>query len=79
MAIINGNRFTKKAKIKAVISAEVLEKITAYCQWANIDDLGFFIEEAACFVFSKDKEFKNAQKKTKRGAKHNAQEAQKTN
>lgn len=66
MAIINGNRSTKKEKIKAVISVDVSEKINEYCQWAGIEDLGFFIEEAACFIFSKDKDWKQHQKSIKR-------------
>ena len=66
MAIINGNRCVTKEKIKAVISADVAAKITAYCQWANIDDIGFFIEEAACFVFSKDKDWQIHERAVKR-------------
>ena len=50
MAIINGVTSTKK------------EKINEYCQWANIEDVGFFLEEAALFVFSKDKEWKDKQR-----------------
>ena len=69
MAIINGERFTKKEKIKAVVSKEVLENIKAYCEWSDIDDLGFFIEEAACFVFSKDKDWKEHQRSIKRAKK----------
>ncbi len=66
MAIINGTRSTKKEKIKLEINAEILEKITQYCAWADIDDVSYFFEEAACFVFSKDKDFKSHQKTIKR-------------
>lgn len=66
MAIINGTRFAKKEKIKADINSDVMVKIQQYCEWANIDDIGFFIEEAACFVFSKDREWKVHQKKLKK-------------
>ncbi|KTD04053.1 hypothetical protein Lgee_0296 [Legionella geestiana] len=68
MPIINGTRFQKKEKIKAEISSEMLEKINAYCAWANIDDIGFFIEEAASFVFAKDKEWKQRGKATRKRA-----------
>lgn len=61
MAIINGNRFTKKEKIKAVLSSDIV---------ANIEDLGFFIEEAACFVFAKDKDWKDYQRSIKRTSKN---------
>lgn len=69
MAIINGNRSTKKTKIKASINADIAQKIDAYCQWAHIDDLGFFIEEAACFIFAKDKDWKSHQRAVKRSGK----------
>ncbi|KTC99419.1 hypothetical protein DIZ81_05375 [Legionella taurinensis] len=66
MPIISGNRFQKKEKIKAEISSETFEKINAYCAWANIDDIGFFIEEAAGFVFNKDREWKKLKKQAKK-------------
>jgi hypothetical protein len=68
MAIINGTRFQKKEKIKAMINSEIAGKMAAYCEWANIDDIGFFIEEAASFVFSKDREWKQHQKAAKKRA-----------
>jgi hypothetical protein len=70
MPIINGTRSQKKEKIKADINSETYEKITAYCDWANIDDIGFFIEEAASFIFAKDKDWKQHQKATKKRAEH---------
>ncbi|KTD27078.1 MULTISPECIES: hypothetical protein [Legionella] len=72
MAIINGNRSTKKEKIKAEISVDILKQIEQYCAWAKIDDVGYFIEEAAYFVFAKDKEWKQYQKSLKRAAKETA-------
>ena len=68
MAIINGTRFQKKEKIKAMINSETFEKIAAYCAWAHIDDVGFFIEEAAAFVFSKDRDWKMHNKAAKKRA-----------
>ena len=68
MPIINGTRFQKKEKIKAEINSELIEKINAYCAWANIDDLGFFIEEAASFIFSKDRDWKQHEKATRKRA-----------
>ena len=68
MPIINGTRFQKKEKIKAEINSELFEKINAYCAWANIDDLGFFIEEAASFIFSKDRDWKQHEKATRKRA-----------
>jgi hypothetical protein len=68
MAIINGKHFQKKDKIKASISSDIAAKINEYCAWAHIDDLGFFIEEAASFVFAKDREWKQHNKAAKKRA-----------
>lgn len=75
MAIIKGNKITKKEKIKAAVSAEIVAKIEEYCQWAHIDDIGFFIEEAACFVFAKDKDWKDHKRSSKRAASKKKAEA----
>ena len=66
MPIINGTRFQKKEKIKAEINSEIFAKINEYCTWANIVDIGFFIEEAASFIFAKDREWKQHKKATKK-------------
>lgn len=66
MAIISGARTEKKEKLKIEINAEILADIKSYCQWANIDDISYFIEEAACFIFSKDKDWKQQQKANNR-------------
>ncbi|CDZ79076.1 hypothetical protein BN59_03392 [Legionella massiliensis] len=72
MAIINGNSSTKKEKIKAEINSDVLRQIEQYCTWANIDNIGFFLEEAAYFIFAKDKDWKQHQKSLKKAAKESA-------
>jgi hypothetical protein len=69
MALISKARFNQKEKIKVEVSSEVLQKIEAYCQWSKIDDISFFIEEAACYVFSKDKEWKAHQKSARKAEK----------
>lgn len=69
MALISKARFNQKEKVKVEINSEVLQKIEAYCKWSQIDDLSFFFEEAACYVFAKDKEWKNFQKQTKKANK----------
>lgn len=66
MALITGNKSFKKAKIKAEISSETYTAIEQYCKWAGIDDMGFFIEEAAHFIFAKDKDWKQHQKAAKK-------------
>ena len=66
MALIQGNRCSKKERIKAEINAATFAHIEAYCSWAGITDMGFFIEEAAHFIFAKDKEWKQQQKRLKK-------------
>ena len=66
MPIINGTCSHKKSKIKAEINSEIAEKIQEYCSWANIEDIGFFIEEAASFIFAKDRDWKQYQKASKK-------------
>lgn len=70
MAIISGSRATNKDKIKIEINSEVLETIQQYCKWADIENVDYFIEEAACFVFSKDKDWKEHNKSIKRSKKN---------
>lgn len=66
MPIISGISSQKKSKIKAEINSEIAGKIQEYCAWANIDDISFFIEEAASFIFAKDKDWKQYQKASKK-------------
>ncbi|MBX9703014.1 MAG: hypothetical protein K2X39_02555 [Silvanigrellaceae bacterium] len=72
MALISKARFNQKEKLKIEVSSEVLEKIQAYCQWSGIDDISFFIEEAACYVFAKDKEWKSHQKHARKAEKESS-------
>jgi hypothetical protein len=65
MAIIQKKVSEKKDKVKVEINSEVMSKINEYCKWADVDDIGFFFEESAQFVFSKDKGWKEHQRKTK--------------
>ncbi len=69
MAIISGARATNKDKIKIEINSEILATIKNYCQWADIENIEYFIEEAACFVFSKDKDWKEHCKSIKKAKK----------
>lgn len=68
MPIINGTRLQKKEKIKAEINSETFKKITEYCKWADIEDVGYFIEEAASFIFAKDRDWKQHKKAARKRA-----------
>lgn len=74
MAIISGVRVTTKEKIKIEINPEVLKTIKNYCTWADIENIDYFIEEAARFVFSKDKDWKEHKKSIKRSKKNSESE-----
>jgi len=67
MPIINGARVQKKEKMKAEISSETFSKIKEYCAWADID-VNLFIEEAASFIFAKDRDWKQYKKAAKKRA-----------
>ena len=69
MAIISGKHAIQRSKIKVEINADVYTEMQAYCAWANLPDLSAFIEESACFIFSKDKEWKAHKKVAKRAIK----------
>lgn len=62
MAIIKNKKIKNKTILKAKISSEILRQVENYCEWAGIYDLGFFIEEAAHYVFTKDSEWKEFEK-----------------
>lgn len=64
MALISATRFQKKEKIKAEISSVTNKKIHDYCKWAGIENIGYFLEEAAEIVFRKDPEWKKHIKKS---------------
>lgn len=64
MPMIKSRKAIKeKDCIKARVNSAVLEQIEAYCQWAGIYDVGYFIEKAAHEVFLNDIEWLNSQKR----------------
>lgn len=65
MAIIKKKVESKKQKVKAEISSDVLDQINKYMSWADISDLGYFLEEASLFVFKNDKDWKQHNKHNK--------------
>jgi len=65
MPVISAQKQPEKDRLKIEINSETAEEIKAYMQWADIKDLSFFFEEAASFVLSKDKEWKQHKKRQK--------------
>lgn len=58
MALIAAKKIDEKEKIKIDINKEIYTEIQNYCKWAGITEIDHFFEEAATFIFSKDKEWK---------------------
>ena len=58
MPIITAQKEEKKEKVSIEIHADVLTEIHNYCKWAKVE-IDLFLEEAAKFIFKKDKEYKN--------------------
>lgn len=46
----------EKIQTRIRLSQDVKQEMEAYCQWANIS-FDYFIEQAAKFLFSKDKDW----------------------
>jgi hypothetical protein len=64
MALINAKKISDKEKIKLEIDKDIYSTINKYCEWAGIDDINYFFEEAIRFVFSKDSDWKKHLKST---------------
>ena len=57
MPIITTKQESKKETLSIEIHSDVLSEINTYCKWAKVD-IDLFLEEAAKFIFKKDKEYK---------------------
>lgn len=57
MAIITAKKINEKEKIKLEIDKDICTEIKNYCAWVGISNIDHFFEEAANFVFSKDKDW----------------------
>lgn len=69
MPLITTKQESKKDKLTVEIHTDVLDEIHNYCKWAKVD-VDLFLEEAAKFIFKKDKEYKTQFKaKSNRGRK----------
>lgn len=66
MALISAKKIADKEKIKIDIDIDIYAEIKSYCAWSGINELDYFFEEAATFIFSKDKEWKNHTRSIKR-------------
>jgi len=68
MPLITVKKEAKKESLSIEIHADVLNEINNYCKWAKID-VDLFLEEAAKFIFKKDREYKLQLNTSSRGRK----------
>ena len=65
MALIAKKEQSTQQNISIEIESKLHQDILSYCKWAGFEnDLSYFVQEAAQFVLSKDKDWK-AHKKSK--------------
>lgn len=55
MPLIANRDRRKKVQINTEILEEVELQINEYCKWSGVIDIGYFIEEAAKYIFANDK------------------------
>ena len=46
-----------KEQLRVTLDKDMIQKIEQYCQWAGLKKIDDFVEQAADFVFKKDKEW----------------------
>ncbi|HAT8564369.1 TPA: hypothetical protein JA969_12105 [Legionella pneumophila] len=68
MALISARKTNSKEKIKLEIDQDIFSKINQYCEWAGISNIDHFFEEAATYIFSKDKDWNKHIKSLKKEA-----------
>lgn len=57
MAIIKAKQKQQKEQLRINIDKNLHEKIKQYCEWAGVQKIDDFIEQAAEYVFVKDKDW----------------------
>ena len=63
MPIINPKSKSDRTQIRINIDTKVLENVRSYCDWAGINKIDEFLEQASQFVMKKDKEWKSLSKR----------------
>ena len=59
MPIIKAKPKQEKEQIRISIDKSIIDNIKAYCAWANISKPDDFFEQAADYILSKDKEWRD--------------------
>lgn len=58
MALLKSSEKTRKKQLRINIQESIADEAKTYCDWANISQLDDFFEQAAQYIFKKDKEWK---------------------
>jgi hypothetical protein len=66
MALITAKKISDKEKIKLEIDQEIYSKINKYCEWVGISNIDHFFEQAATYIFLKDKDWNKYLKSTEK-------------
>lgn len=62
MALITPKIKTKKIQTRISLDEMLLSQIKTYCDWAKIEKIDDFVEQAIEFVFAKDKDWRALQR-----------------
>lgn len=64
MALLRSKPKSSKVAVSLRFEASLLKEVKAYQEWANIDKLNDFFEQAVRYILEKDKEWQKNQTNT---------------
>lgn len=59
MALLKPSNKVSKEQIRLSLDKAILDEIQQYCQWAGLDRLDDFVEQASRLVMRKDREWQH--------------------
>ena len=59
MPIIKSKEKPEKEQVRISIEHPIFEKIKQYCEWAGVNKLDDFFEQASNYILSKDKDWQS--------------------
>ena len=57
MPIIKAKTKVEKEQLRVSIDSKLIANVREYCDWANVQKIDDFFEQAASFILAKDKEW----------------------
>ena len=61
MALLKSTQIIERDSVRISLPKATISQVVNYCEFAEIKTMDEFFEQAACFVFSKDKSWKGHQ------------------